>query len=265
MIIGGQVRVSDSRSREGTEPGPHGQDEVACAACGLDPVCRILGYGGDGSNLPRGLLILRRHVARGEAIFRCGDAFRSIFAVKSGSFKTFVPHAGGPGQVVGFQLPGELLGVEAISLETYPSTARALENSSVCELCLARLPESGRPLELLQGSIIELLGREVAFSHQLMSSLLHQSADQRIAGFLLNLSERLHRRGLSGGEFNLTMSRSDIGSYLGLASETVSRILSRFQKSRLIRLRRRRVRLIDRAALQMVASSAGQGGVGPAR
>jgi CRP/FNR family transcriptional regulator len=217
--------------------------EVACASCGLDPLCNVLDYAGEQSGVPDGLLLRRRPVARGETLFHYGDPFHSVFAVKQGSVKTYIPRPDRAAQLVGFHLPGELIGAGAMAGESYPYTARALENSRVCEIRLGLLPESGRPLQQIQRAVIELLGREVAFNNELIAALVHQSAEQRVAGFLISLSERLQRRGMPCAEFNLSMSRSDIGNYLGLASETVSRILTRFSKADLIDVRHKRVQL----------------------
>jgi CRP/FNR family transcriptional regulator len=210
----------------------------------------VLDYAEESSGVPAGILLRRQPLERGETIFRQEESFRSIYAVKSGSFKTFMTRVNQPDQVVGFHFPGELIGVEAMSRHAYPCTARALERSSVCELRIPRLPESGRPLEALQASIIDLLGKEVMLNHELVSSLVHQSAEQRICGFVLNLSQRLARRKLPSAEFTFTMSRSDIGNYLGLAAETVSRVLTRLHKSGVIRLQRKQVRIIDPGVLE---------------
>jgi len=226
--------------------------EVDCDDCGLDPVCTVLDYAEKASGVREGVLLRRQPVNRGEIIFHQEEPFRSIFAVKSGSFKSFMVHAKQPHRVIGFQFPGELIGVEAMSQKTYPCTARALEKSTVCELCIARLHESERPLETLQASLIELLGKEVEFNHRLISSLVHQSAEQRIVGFILSISNRLARRGLPSLEFTLTMSQTDIGSYLGLASETVSRVLTRLGRSDVIRLRRKRILIRDRSILEQL-------------
>ena len=134
-----------------------------------------------------------------------------------------------------------MLGAEGVAEGTYPCTARALEASQICELRMERLPETGRSLEGLQQGIIEILGREIAFNHALMASLIRQSAEQRIAAFILNLSQRLKNRGQASQSFVLTMSRADMGSYLGLASETVSRVLARFQKAGVLTLQKRQV------------------------
>jgi CRP/FNR family transcriptional regulator len=238
------------RNRVPERPAP---GEVACEDCGLDPMCSILDYADEQSNVPEGVLLRRRHVARGETIFLKDDPFRSVFAVKSGSFKTYIPKASGTDQVVGFHVIGELVGIEGLSGQRYPYTARALQDSSVCELRLESLSESGREREELQQGIIKMLSAEVAFNHQLITALIHQSADQRLAGFLLNLTQRLHTRGMRQIEFQIGMSRSDIGSYLGLASETVSRVLTRFQKQGLIQLRHKRLQILDADGLSEVA------------
>lgn len=227
---------------------------VACDHCGLDPLCRVLDYGSETSAVPAGILLRRQPVARGAIIFRYRQRSTSIFAVRSGSFKTFLPDAQYPDQVLGFQLAGELIGAEAVTTGRYPCTARALEVSSVCELRLQRLPESGRQLADLQQAVIEVLGGELAARHRLLASLVQQSAEQRLAGFLLNLSGRLQFHGMPSVEFNLSMSRSDIGSYLGLAGETVSRVLGRLHEKGLIQLRRKRIRLTRRADLQALCA-----------
>lgn len=241
-------------ARRGVPEHSDSTSELECKECGLDPVCAVLDYAEESSGIPEGILLRRRPVRRGETLFCQGDRFHSIYAVKSGSFKTLMLHPGRANQVIGFQFPGELIGVEALSLNSYSCSARALQQSSVCELSIARLPESGRPPAVLYASIIKLLGREVTFNHQLIASLVHQSAEQRLCGFLLSLSKRLAQRGFSGREFTLTMSRTDIGSYLGLASETVSRVLTRLDRSGAIRLRRKRILVLDRIALQEMVS-----------
>ncbi len=244
-----QRAAFDAKKRT-AKPAP---GEVECRDCSLDPMCSILDYAEEGSEVPDGVLLRRRQVARGETIFLREDPFRSVFAVKSGSFKTYIPKISGSDQVVGFHLLGELIGIEGLSTRRYPYTARALQDSSVCELRMESLPETGRDLETLQQGLISMLSSEVAFNHQLVASLIHQSADQRLASFLINLSERLRAGGVNQDEFQIGMSRSDIGSYLGLASETVSRVLTRFQKDGLIQLRHKRLRLLDMEALAELA------------
>ncbi len=231
--------------------------EIECQDCDLDPLCSILGYGDEDSGLPEGILLRHRHLSRGETIYRKDDPFHSFYTVKAGSFKTYVPKPSGGEQVVGFHLFGELMGSEGLSNGSYPYTTRALENSAVCELRLDGLPQSGRSHSELQQGIIKMLGSEISFSRQLIASMIHQSAEQRVVGVLTNLSLRLESKGMPCFQFRLGMSRSDIGAYLGLASETVSRILTKLQKAGLIELRHKRLNLLDRDRLLKIA----EGGV----
>ncbi len=195
----------------------------------------------------------RRPVARGATLFEMGEPFHSIFAVKSGAFKSVIRDGTGASTVVGFYLPGELIGTEAYAGGRYSATVRALENSSVCELRMDRLSQSGRPLEEIQHAIITLLSQDLSSVRALQAELIRQSGPQRVAAFLVGFAHRLDERGLGAGEFRLPMSRSDIASYLGLASETVSRIFTRFQRQGLIRVRGKRTCLIDLPGLRKIA------------
>jgi len=227
--------------------------EVECANCDLDPMCSILDYANADSGVPEGILLRHRYLSRGETIFRKDDPFRSLFTVKSGSFKTYVPSGDGGEQVVGFHLFGELMGAEGLSGGFYPHTTRALESGAVCELRLDNLPQSGRSQDELQRGIVQLLSTEISFNRQLMAAMIHQSAEQRVLGFLMNLSQRLESKGMPYSHFRLGMSRSDIGNYLGLASETVSRILTKLQKTGVIELRRKRLTLFNPGEPRKVA------------
>ena len=231
---------SDSDDRSGKK-----RQEVECVNCILDSMCQLLNYAKDEADLPEDILLRHRAVIRGETIYRLDDPFRAVFAVKSGSFKAVIPGADGQEQVVGFSLPGELMGSEGMFEKVYPNTVRALEAGHICELRIERLPESGQPLALLQQRIIELLGSEIAFNRKLAASLARQSSEQRLAAFLLNLSQRYGSRGYADQKFVLMMSWADIGSYLGLASETISRMLSKLQKAGLLALEKKQITLLD--------------------
>ena len=226
---------------------------VECQNCDLDPMCSILDYADEGSGVPEGVLLRHRHLSRGETIFRKDDPFRSLFTVKSGSFKTYVPNSEGGEQVIGFHLFGELMGAEGLSGGVYPYTTRALEAGAVCELRLDGLSKSGRSQEELQQGIIQMLSSEISLNRQLMSAMIHQSAEQRLLSFLNNLSQRLKAKGMPYETFRLGMSRSDIGNYLGLASETVSRVLTKLQKTGAIELRRKRLTLFQLSEHRHVA------------
>lgn len=229
--------------------------EVDCNKCGLDALCKLLGYAEGDVNLPEGTLLKSQKVSRGETIFRTGDQFSSFFAVKSGSFKSLTLPQQGQEKVVGFHFAGEMVGTDGIAGNTYTCTARAMEASRVCEISLEKLQYVACPETDLKDGIISVLGDEITFSHELKVSLIHQNSEQRMAAFLLNVSARKSERGMSGQELRLSMSRSDIASYLSLASETVSRILMKIQKSGMIDIRNKSVRILDRNALERLANA----------
>ncbi len=229
--------------------------EVACSDCGLDPLCLVLDYAEAGSGVPEGTLLRRQRVASGASLFKAGQPFVAVYAVKSGSFKALMPDPRNQPRVVGFYFAGELIGAEGIAEHRYACSVRAMEESRVCVLNLERLNLAGRPQAAVQRALIEMLGREVALNQQLMVSLVRQTAEQRMAAFLVSLADRFKRRGFSTEVIDMRMSRSDIGSYLGLARETVSRLLTRFQRSGLLRLRGRQLHLLDSDALRLIAIS----------
>jgi CRP/FNR family transcriptional regulator len=228
-------------------------EEVACADCGLDPICQVLDYAGEGSGVSPAVLSRRDFVPAGGVLYAAGTQFHSIYAVKSGSFKSIAQDVDGRERVLGFYFPGELIGADAMASGHYDTTVRALEASQVCDLHLHRLADSGRSIQVLQQAVIEMLGKEVAFSHQIAATLIKQNSEQRLASFLLSLSRRMEMRGFSGNHFSLSMSRSDIASHLGLARETISRLLTRFQQKGVIALRGKRLTLIDHQRLEAIA------------
>lgn len=250
-------------SREGggrAEPGARAEPppvlnerEVRCDLCALDPVCGLLDYGEGNRAPPEGILLRRQSLARGETIFRSGDPFRSLFAVKSGSFMTLIKGDTGPDQVIGFHFAGDLIGADGMARESYPTTARALEPSSVCELRMARLPQCGRPLESMQRAIIAILGEEVAFCQTQTATLIRRSGDQRLAAFFLGLSRRHAARGMPDSRFKLTMTRTDIASYLGLSRETVTRGLSTLQRAGAIGVSGRHIQIERHETLARLA------------
>ncbi len=227
--------------------------EVECELCGLGALCELLGYGE--CDQPSEALLRSKPVSRGEVIFKAGEPFRSFLAVKSGSFKTTTTTPQGQEKVTGFHLAGEMVGTEGIAHDFYSSTARALESSSICELRLDKLYKSGCPEHELQSKVISILGNEVAFCQGLHATLIRQSSEQRLAAFILSVYNRLDKRGIASVDFRLSMSRSDIASYLGLASETVSRILMKLQKLGMIKIRNKQVQIADLDALEDLANS----------
>jgi CRP/FNR family transcriptional regulator len=218
-------------------------------------MCQVLDYAAPDSGVPSGILLRRQPISKGELLFDIEQPFKAVYAIKSGSFKAVEPDLNGQPRVVGFYLPGDLIGVEGMANRYYSYSVRALEAGCVCVLEVDRLEECGRSTDAIQRALIEMLGREVALTHSLTTSLIRQNADQRLAAFILALALRTSIRGLDGDRLYLGMSRSDMASYLGLARETVSRVLTRFQRDGLIQLRNQSLMVLSRDGLQQVAAS----------
>jgi CRP/FNR family transcriptional regulator len=227
---------------------------VACSECGLDPLCQVLDYG-EREQIARANILLRRQpVRRGEVLFLANQPFFALFAVKSGSFKAICQDFTGKERVVGFYLPGDLIGSEGMANEFYSYSVRALEESAVCRVDINRLAVSGRDAEMVQAALIRMLGQEVVMNHLVTTSLIQQNAEQRLAAFILSLAKRSGLRGLSQQQLGLSMSRSDIASYLGLARETVSRVLTRFQNHGLIALSKHVMKVLNPEGLEKVTA-----------
>lgn len=193
---------------------------------------------------------------KGEFLFKAGDEFTAVHAVRSGSLKTYTISSDGIEQITGFHLPGEIVGLNAISNSTYPSFSRALETSLVCTIPFDKLEDLSHAIPGLQKQLFRVMSGEIRDEQDLMLLLSKKNADERFAAFIMNLSARFKRRGLSDKEFQLSMSRGDIGNYLGLAVETVSRLITRLQKRQLIRVQDRYVQIIDIRGLSILAGTA---------
>lgn len=232
--------------------------KVACSDCSLSRLCLPMGL--DGEDLERLDALMRRPrpLRRNEHLFRSGDGFHSIYAVRSGSLKTYTPCEDGTEQVIGFHLPGELVGLDAIESEENVCSAKALETTSVCELPFDRLQELASELPSLQRHFFRLMSRELARDEAMLLLLGKRTAEERLATFLLSLSERFKARGFSECEFNLSMSRHDIGNYLGLAVETVSRMFSRFQDEGLIAVHRKNIQITNLDGLKALLGPAAE-------
>ena len=226
--------------------------KVACQDCTLFQLCLPIGVDQADLVLLDRIIKRRRPVKRGEHLYRAGDVFESIYAVKSGSFKTSTITEEGREQVTGLHLPGELIGMDAISSGTHCCSAMALERSSVCEIPFSQLEELGTQIPSLMRQTVRIMSKEILRDKRIMQ-ITKNSAPGRLAAFLLGLSERFRERGFAAQEYQLSMSRVDIGNYLGLADETVSRLFTRFQEDGLLAVERKRIRLIDVPRLQTVA------------
>ncbi|HXU92198.1 MAG TPA: fumarate/nitrate reduction transcriptional regulator Fnr [Gallionella sp.] len=219
--------------------------KIACSNCNLRELCLPVGLSEDEMQLLDEISHLKRGYARGDYLYRSGDKFQALYAIHSGSFKTQVLHEDGREQVTGFQMVGEIIGLDAISTEHHTCDAVALEDSEVCELPFDKLEALSREMPSLQRHLHKIMSREIVRDQGIMLLLGSMRAEERLAAFLLNLSQRFAARGLSPTSFQLRMSRREIGSYLGLKLETVSRAFSHFQEDGLISVKVRSVEILD--------------------
>lgn len=223
-----------------------------CSTCAFSNACLSAGYG---KPELMELHYLVEHVGMfqpGEYVFRTGDPFRAIYAVRQGTVKTVVVNRDGNEQVLGFYLPGEVVGLNAIYPEKYPCDAVALEPAEFCRFSFPAMSDLAARMPSVQQHLFRMLSKELGAASLLAGD---HTADERVAAFLLDLSQRYAERGLSGTRFTLSMSRGDIANYLRLATETVSRVLSRFRSQGLLTVEGRRVELRNDAALRALASN----------
>lgn len=225
--------------------------KVACSDCNLRELCLPVNLSiGEMQQLEE-ISHIKRSYARGDYLYRSGDKFQSLYAINSGSFKTQVLHENGREQVTGFQMAGEIVGLDAICTDHHTCDAVALESSEVCDLPFSKLEALSRELPSLQRHLHKIMSREIVRDQGIMLLLGSMRAEERLAVFLLSLSQRFVARGLSPIQFHLRMSRQEIGSYLGLKLETVSRTFSQFQSSGLISVKARSVELLDLPGLRV--------------
>jgi len=225
---------------------------VACSSCNLRELCLPVGMANEQLDRLDELVGQRRAVPRGEPLFRTGDGFQSLYAVRTGFFKTCVASEDGREQVTGFQMAGEVLGLDGIGSDRHTCDAVALEDSQVCVIPYDRLEDLTRELSDLQRQFHKIMSREIVRDHGVMLLLGSMRAEERLAAFLLNLTQRLRARGFSPSSLVLRMTREEIGSYLGLKLETVSRAFSKFQDEGVLEVKQRQITVLDPARLQQV-------------
>ncbi|WP_428623471.1 fumarate/nitrate reduction transcriptional regulator Fnr [Sedimenticola sp.] len=219
--------------------------KVACKNCSLTSLCLPMGLTPEDVDLLDNIVKRNRPLHRGDHLFRQGDNFQCIYVVKTGTVKSFDPGEDGSEQVLGFHLPGEMIGLDAIESGFHHCSAKILETTAVCEIPFARLEELSSTIPSLQHQMYRLLSREIGHDEDMLTLLGKRNAEERLASFLLSLSGRFQRRGFSPSDFYLSMSRHEIGNYLGLAVETVSRLFTRFQDDGLLKVERKHIQLLD--------------------
>jgi CRP/FNR family transcriptional regulator len=219
--------------------------KTQCSSCHLRDLCLPCGMTGNDVARLDNLEFARRRVKAGETLYQEGDKFQHIYAVRSGTFKSSLALRDGREQVSGFHMAGELMGLDGVAQGQHASTATALEDVEICAIPYANLTELSVGSADMQIILGKLMSREIVREHSLMMLLGSMNAEERLAAFLLNISQRMKARGYSATEFHLRMSRAEIGSYLGMKLETVSRTFSAFQAQRLLEVDKRHIRIVD--------------------
>jgi CRP/FNR family transcriptional regulator len=228
--------------------------KVACSNCNLRELCMPLGLSESELNRIDDVVAVRRKVKRGTTLFRNGEKFANLFAIRTGFFKTCVASEDGRDQVTGFQMAGEVIGLDGIVNDFHTCDAIALEDAEVCVMPFDRIEELSREINGLQRHVHKIMSREIVRENGVMLLLGSMRAEERLAAFLLNLVQRLHARGFSQSELVLRMTREEIGSYLGLKLETVSRTFSKFVEDGIVEVKQRHVRIINTDALKDIVN-----------
>jgi CRP/FNR family transcriptional regulator len=228
--------------------------KAACSQCSLHELCLSEGLSKEELAKLDSLVGARRKLKRQQNLYRAGEPFEALYAVRTGFFKTDVLLEDGREQVTGFQMAGEILGMDGIGTEAHTCNAVALEDGEVCVIPFAQLEMLSREIQALQHNFHKVMSRELVRDQGLMMLLGTMRAEERLAAFLLNMSQRFTSRGYSAAEFHLRMTREEIGSYLGLKLETVSRTFSRFQEEGFIAVQQKHIRILDGDGLKKLLS-----------
>ncbi len=228
--------------------------KIACSNCNLRELCMPLGLSPSELEKIDDVVANRRKVKRGSTLFRNGERFTSLYAIRTGFFKTCVASEDGRDQVTGFQMAGEVIGLDGIVNDFHTCDAVALEDAEVCVMPFDRVEELSREVNALQRHVHKIMSREIVRENGVMLLLGSMRAEERLAAFLLNLVQRLHARGFSQSELVLRMTREEIGSYLGLKLETVSRTFSKFVEDGIVEVKQRHVRILNTEALKDIVN-----------
>ena len=230
---------------------------MVCSSCNLREICLPVGLNRHEMEfIDKRMVSARRRIARGATLFQVGDRFDALYAVWTGFFKTTVGARDGRDQVTGFQMGGELLGMDGIANRRHEVDAVALEDSQLCVIPFDMLDQLAKEVDALRNQLHRIMSREIVRNQGQLLLLGSMHAEERLAAFLLNLTNRLQARGFSPTALVLRMTREEIGSYLGLTLETVSRTFSKFQNDGLLFVRARQLRITDPVGLQAIVDGA---------
>lgn len=224
-----------------------------CQHCGFSQLCLPYTLNDSELNKLDDIIQRKKPSHKGDYLFEAGKPLQALYAVRTGSFKTFTLSEQGEEQITGFHLPGDVIGFDAISQQQHPSYAQALETAMVCEIPFNNLDLLLDQLPKLRAQLMRLMSEDISDDHHMMLLLNRKTADEKLAAFISSLAVRFGSRGFSRKEFRLTMTRGEIGNYLGLTVETISRLLGRFHKDGIIHVDGKLISIVDMDKLQLAA------------
>jgi len=227
---------------------------INCQDCGFSQLCLPFSLNDTELNRLDDIIQRKKPLHKADMLFEAGQTQRCLYAIRTGSFKTFTLTEQGEQQITGFHLPGDIVGFDGLSNQQHPSYAEALETAMVCEIPLPNLETLLDQLPRLRQQMMRLMSEDIQADQQMMLLLNRKTAEQKLATFLSQLAQRYASRGFSGSEFRLTMTRSDIGNYLGLTVETISRLLSKLDKEQLIQVNGKLISINDKTALSKLGA-----------
>ncbi|MDE3270699.1 FNR family transcription factor [Pseudoalteromonas sp. G4] len=227
---------------------------IKCQDCSISQLCIPVSLNSEEMGKLDDIIERKKPLHKGDFLFEAGQPLRSIYAVRSGSFKSYTLTESGEEQITGFHLAGDIVGFDGISTMSHRSYAQAMETAMVCEIPFTTLDDLSGKLPKLRHQVMRMMSNEINYDQEMLLMLNKKSAEERLAAFLANLSTRFGERGFSKKEFRLTMTRGEIGNYLGLTVETISRLLSRFQKAEIIKVEGKFITILNADELFKVAS-----------
>lgn len=227
---------------------------IKCQDCSISQLCIPVSLNSEEMGKLDDIIERKKPLHKGDFLFEAGQPLRSIYAVRSGSFKSYTLTESGEEQITGFHLAGDIVGFDGISTMSHRSYAQAMETAMVCEIPFTTLDDLSGKLPKLRHQVMRMMSNEINYDQEMLLMLNKKTAEERLAAFLANLSTRFGERGFSKKEFRLTMTRGEIGNYLGLTVETISRLLSRFQKAEIIKVEGKFITIVNTDELFKVAS-----------
>lgn len=245
------MTVEQSKNRRPTPGGC----AIHCHDCSMGTLCIPFTLNNNELEQLDSIIERKKPIQKGEQIFKSGDPLKSLFAIRSGTIKSYTITEQGDEQITGFHLAGDVIGFDGIHSQTHQSFAQSLETAMICEIPFATLDELSGTMPKLRQQIMRLMSTEIISDQEMILLLSKKNAEERLAAFINNLAIRYANRGFSAKEFRLTMTRGDIGNYLGLTVETISRLLGRFQKSGLIEVKGKYITILDLEALTQLAGN----------